>query len=815
MGYDFDRLRANNPLSDYVSRHVKLRRDGREYKACCPFHSERTPSFTIFPGKGGVQRYHCFGCGVNGDVIDFVAAWNNVDAGAAAEILGGDRQEIAAGERPALPPPPEETAYDDYEILPPPAGAPVIHPGQRTPDLANPKRASEDGHPRFTNYTPALVHPLHDRAGVFLGYELRVEIAGKKLTPTILWARNARIGWEGWTHAPLPEPRPIYGAPAIEARPRDQILLVAGPKCADAGARTLPRLVVATWIGGEPAFPRTDWTQISGRSVVAWPDNDETGRKVTFGYWKDADTWRPGLLELLLERGARTVKALEIPIDKPRGWDIADMIEEGAGEAELLAFMKAHAKIWTLEDLRQRAEASRPERGPAPPPAPAAQPQPQAITTQQEKPADNVIPLRRKEKPKPEPIEPWKQYCRLDKHGEPEKKLLKNWLACLEHHPDTAGVFRYNDFTHKVELTRPAPWDARGSSGPRAWNPEDDAARIRIFLEEEGLAPQSKDAGYVAALVSRQNRYNPIRDYFDRPQWDGIQRLQGEANLDPWLVEYCGAKSTPYVRAVGMRTLIAAVARVYKPGCQVDDMLILEGPQGIGKSRLFEALATIDGTMYFTNAIKDVSNKDAVMVLQGTLIAEMPELSTLKKADVDAAKAFITSATDRFRPPYAQEVIEVPRSSIFVGSVNPSGTGYLRDTTGNRRYNPIRVHRIDKARVEQDREQLWAEAVALYKAGVQWWLTDDEQVLANAERNRRLEQDPWAELIETFIEGQDWTTTGQILELLALPRAQQTKAAGARVADVLRSLGWIPKQRRNEKTGEKKHGYGRPEAQDQ
>jgi putative DNA primase/helicase len=234
---------------------------------------------------------------------------------------------------------------------------------------------------------------------------------------------------------------------------------------------------------------------------------------------------------------------------------------------------------------------------------------------------------------------------------------------------------------------------------------------------------------------------HPVRDYLGALAWDGVARIE------TWACRYLGAEDTAFNRNVGALWLISAVARIFRPGVKAD-MLVLEGPQGARKSTALKILA---GENWFTDELPDLGSKDAAMHMQGVWIIEIAELDAIGKAEVSRIKAFLTRTTDRFRPPYGRYTIEVPRQCVFAGTVNPDT--YLRDETGNnRRFWPVRCVTIDIDALARDRDQLWAEAVARFRADAIWWLDTPEVVAAaSAEQDKRYQADVWGDLIDHWI----------------------------------------------------------------
>ena len=246
--------------------------------------------------------------------------------------------------------------------------------------------------------------------------------------------------------------------------------------------------------------------------------------------------------------------------------------------------------------------------------------------------------------------------------------------------------------------------------------------------------------------------------------------------------------------------LVAAVARVYDPGCRVDNMLIFEGEGGHGKSTLLRLL----GGEFFTDARINVNDKDSLLILQGMWIIELPELEGMNKADSSDMKRFMTQHTDLFRPPYGRRLIKVPRRCILGGSVNHDV--YLKDDSGNRRFWPIEVGApIDLEGFAAVVPQLLAEALHLYRQGFKWWVTPDEKPLFEEQQEDRYQIDPWEQPIFDYLEGAgEWAqeggrlekvTVGMVMEkCLHLAIDRRDAVAMKRVGSALKRLGWVRKR---------------------
>jgi len=265
MPADIDAIRRDVRVSETALRFgVKLQRDGDEWIACCPFHSEDTPSFTVFVGKDRVERFHCFGCGERGDVLDFVRGIKGVDLPEAIRILVGGN----AGANVA---PRQVEARDPYAgivALDPPR---ELEPGHRV-KLYNPKRAGTER--EWGSFLPAMTHPYRRPDGSLFGYVLRRNLPdGGKETPMVMWVRLSN-GQECWSRFPFPKPRPLYGLDRLR---EGQVIVVEGEKCRDRLAKARPNRLWVSWAGGTEGVKHADWSVLAGRNVVIWPDADAPG----------------------------------------------------------------------------------------------------------------------------------------------------------------------------------------------------------------------------------------------------------------------------------------------------------------------------------------------------------------------------------------------------------------------------------------------------------------------------------------------------------------------------------------------------------
>jgi putative DNA primase/helicase len=297
-------------------------------------------------------------------------------------------------------------------------------------------------------------------------------------------------------------------------------------------------------------------------------------------------------------------------------------------------------------------------------------------------------------------------------------------------------------------------------------------------------------------VVAKRNPSHEVREWLLTLRHDGTPRVPSFTS------RYLGAEASPYAARVGVIMLLSAVARVMRPGCKVDTVAVLEGAQGTYKSSAVRALF---GDWSCDSAI-EIGNKDAYQLLRGAWGIEFAEVDKYRGRDAAVLKSFISSPTDRYRPSYGRRTVDVPRQCIFIGTTNEAE--YLGDSTGGRRWLPLRVGNIDVAAIRRDREQLFAEAHALYVAGETWHPdTADFVRAATAEQAERAMLDPWLQPIESWVMAPanrtkstepGWTTSEILLNALDKNANAMSKADQMRVAAILRELGLSPGRPRTE-----------------
>jgi hypothetical protein len=383
----------------------------------------------------------------------------------------------------------------------------------------------------------------------------------------------------------------------------------------------------------------------------------------------------------------------------------------------------------------------------------------------------------------------WPEYLQRDDTGAPLNNLA-NAMTALRGAAELHDCFGYDAMLRAPILLRCLP---RGSKEdlPRPVR-DGDVSLLQEWLQRKGLRRIGKDVMHQAVDYRAEERpFHPVRDYLNSLHWDGHCNAADLTRLDIWLSHCLGVRDTPYTRKIGRMFLIAMVARVFKPGCKADYMLILEGDQGAKKS----TACAILGGRWFSDNLPDLrGGKDVSQHLNGKWLIEIAEMSALDKAEAAALKAFITRSEERYRPSYGRKEVIEPRQCVFIGSTNKET--YLRDETGGRRFWPVRVGTIDTDALAFQRDPLFAEAVAAFRAGEQWWPDADfEREHIHPQQEARYEADAWEHPIRDHLQGKEKTT---ILDTAGLALSLETQRLGTaeqrRIAAVLARSGWVQKR---------------------
>lgn len=382
----------------------------------------------------------------------------------------------------------------------------------------------------------------------------------------------------------------------------------------------------------------------------------------------------------------------------------------------------------------------------------------------------------------------WRDQLQYGKGDSLAKGSFTNLVLFLQHHPYFAGLYRLNDFQKEIFVAKCPPWENPETFRVKRLDDHEITA-CAAQMEKFDITSDINKVVRAMAHAAEKNKFHPARDYFDGLKWDGTHRL------DSWLVKYLGAHDddADYLAFVGKKWLTAAVKRIYEPGCKFDHVLVIEGSQGRGKSTALEYMATFGGEPYFTDNVKigDISRDNTIMMLQGSVIVELAELAGFNKKDDEEIKGWITLKVDRCRRPYDKVVSHFPRQFVLAATTNTYD--YLKDPTGNRRYWPIKSGTMQLDLIAEDRLQLWAEAVHLYKSGLYIGPNADEMEMAKIAQEKRLSVDSWEDDVLAAISNFN-TESGfklrRLLTEMGLGLRDRDYKAERRVSAILRSNGY-------------------------
>lgn len=758
------------------------RREGPEWKALNPTRADgRIGSFSVNLVTGAWGDFACDDKG--GDLVSLYAyVFCGGDQGRAAVELAErfgialppmekgrkrrppknsrDPAKDGAGEAPgpAKPKPPPRTYW--VPVRPVPDDAPA-------PPKAHPHRG-----------VPHRMWPYREADGALIGYVCRfVTSDGGKDDIPMCWARHGKSGKTDWRWLSFADPRPLYGLDRAAARPEASLLFVEGEKCAEAAGALLLDLPVLTWPGGCNAVGKADVAALAERTVkkaLLWPDCDAKREKLTKA--EKAAGVDPGAKPLLPEDQQPGVKAMTAlagrlhalgykvwmidippPGERPDGWDVADAIAEGWTAATLTEYLREQARPW------HPPPAAEPAAGPAEP-----------VSTPSGAGAGQGQSAR-----------PWIPGLRMAK-GELSNCLLNVYLV-LTHHPAWKGVLAFDEMS-LCTVKRRAPPYAQGRVGE--WDAQDDSRTAMWLTAHYDFTPSSLMVAEAVEVLARAHAWHPVREYLRGLTWDRVKRLNA------WPAKYLGVELTPYSARVAAWWPMGLVKRVLSPGCKFDYCLVLSGPQGKGKSTVFEIL----GGQWYGDTELDLHSKDSMSALRGKWIYEFPELGALARSEERRQKSFLSRRIDEYRPVYGRREIKAPRQVGFGGTTNEHE--WNKDPTGGRRFWNLDclIETIDFDGLRSVRDQLFAEALVRVESGERYWPNAQEQrTLFDPEQLRIEQQDSLVDALHDWVWSRmaDFSAFDAMHDCLKLDASKITRDVQTRVGIALRKLGCRRVERRN------------------
>lgn len=322
------------------------------------------------------------------------------------------------------------------------------------------------------------------------------------------------------------------------------------------------------------------------------------------------------------------------------------------------------------------------------------------------------------------------------------KSTIDNALIILDNDPLLKGKFAHNLFANRGEVLGSLPWQQKANR--RLWS-DTDSNGLYWYMEKCWGITGRGNIDSALDIHASLHAFNEVQNYITSLQWDGVPRL------DTLFVDYLGAENTLYNRTVCRKAFTAAIARAMQPGCKYDNMLILAGPQGIGKSTLLDKMSK----GWFNDSIRTFEGKDASELLQGVWLVEVAELDAFRRTDVTRIKQFLSLRADRYRAAYGRHVKELPRCCVFFGTTNT--TDFLQDTTGNRRFWPVDVGEQPVTRsvwndlTDEVINQIWAEAKMRWQIGEPLHLVGEVEEEAALKQEEHREVSAKEGLIQEFV----------------------------------------------------------------
>lgn len=754
---------------------------GHEY-VCGGMTGGKGRSFSVNVNTGKWAEFNGMG-GKGGDLISLWASVRSLGQGEAFKELAA-RTSFTPGVFMADPARPEPASKPQV-IVKPPADAP----------------------PPVTKGT-SFAWCYRDSDGLPIFWVLRWDKEGedgettKDVRPMSWDSSSASWVWKGF-----PDPRPLYGLELLAQRSQAAVMIVEGEKACDAARDIVgDRYVVVTWPNGAVAENKANWAPLHGRKVLIWGDADkkvypdmlpDKTEHPRAGKLVDPDD-QPGrrcalAIAKLLAPHCPEVKILDPGLDMQRkdGWDAADAWETGWNWDKLKEFAGPRIKLFTLPSAAETtimAPAPRPVPAPAPVQVIPAEPAPAAAVVEAAAVAvdgKKAVGARASAVVHIDDGEAVGQRETFSKVwvdlGLAATKAgavanVDNVLRVLENRTEFKNLVWFDEFHNKVFTQMDfQTWDELDK--PRAWRPVDSLYLLSFMQRHLGMTKITEGMVNQAISVHAHSHVrNEPQDWMKKLEWDKVPRVDG------FFAACFGADVNEYTGAVSKNFWIAMVARIMEPGCQVDNMVILEGGQGAFKSSALRLL----GGKWSMEAQGTIFGKEFPISLQGRSLVIINEWDKFKKTDVALLKDIISTPVDSYRPLYEQQNADHGRTCIFIATTNKNE--YLTDPTGARRYWPLRTGPINKILIAQIREQCYAEALFRYRSGESWW---EMPASAKAEQDERRVADEWEELVAEYTGAMTEVTALDIAEnKLKIPYQNINGETKRRIGDCLRVLGW-------------------------
>lgn len=560
---------------------------------------------------------------------------------------------------------------------------------------------------------------------------------------------------KGWVRRQHPVPRPLYGVDLIKD-PSRKVMIVEGEKSVIAARKIFgDRYYVVTWPGGSKAVNKSDWSMIKDKEIIVWPDADTPGM----------DAARE--IASIAFKFCKSVKVIDVlKGGKVDGWDAADALAEGMTAKQFFEWAKPLVKESFNEVIKK--EITQPKEKIYTP----------EVVIHQDKGDVHSDEIATAFEVTPAIIHQWDNLGVLYSSRLIPFTNIENAYNIISRYKKLKDCIWFDTF-HQKYFTK------LNSSSPRLWG-DTDPYMVTYILQKDlflkKITPQIVEAALL--MYANDNQRNEVQDWIKSLKWDGHPRIQ------QFFPNYMGAEHSEYTCSVSKNFWVSMVARVMRPGCKVDNMVILEGAQGAFKS---SALKTIGGDWYVA-CNENINSKDFYLTMQGNLIIEIAELDSFNKSEANTIKKVVSCEEDIFRKPYGRKSESFPRQCVFVGTTNDHE--YLRDHTGSRRFWPISTSVINLEKIKDDREQLFAEAYQFFLDGSNWY-----QVPASAKdiQEERSEADAWETIIADYCIGKFELTTLEVARnALEIPVERIDYRAQRRISKILKKFQWENKTIRHD-----------------
>lgn len=568
--------------------------------------------------------------------------------------------------------------------------------------------------------------------------------AGRRYRP---WVWDAEL--EKYAQRALPAgERPLYHEPSV-VMSTAPVFIFEREDSVDAFLELADghlEAVATTTPGGWPALRLGAWQPLTGREVVLWPNKGTEPEGAMYQ------------LGVRLQAQGCSVRALVIPQTMGPNFNLAEAMATGWTWSNVETFLdenmqQALPNMAPIPEPRMvRANGNGSGNGTAVTVHRAAPQQPEAQIEQHR--------------------DAWKRFKGIlpAANGTPIANL-HNVASVIEQLNGKYGDVWYDEFHCKI-ITG-------AGEEAREWREADTFELTRILQAQIGLTTIRTALVWEAIqTVADKRRRHEVREWLRSLKWDGTFRLA------LMLPKGWGTETTPYYTAVGRCFLVGAVARILRPGCQVDNVPVFEGPGGRRKTSALRVLAG----KWFDNPSAQMGEKDFLQNMTGKWILELAELANIRRHELEVIKAIITRTRDTYRAPYARSAADHPRQCVFAGTIDRDD--WNTDEAGGRRWWPVSCGTIDVEWIGSRREQLFAEAVQRFDEGEEWWNVPEQE--AAAARRARTQFDTWTPRIARFLRDKQTVTIEDVFIfplVMELPE-KWNEGHQKRVRRVLRELGW-------------------------